>query len=495
MRKILLILFCLILGSEIYATEYLDISWNEPEVNSQYSRFILENKLSESKIIRMEERNNDYVWGNLLESFSNLFSNNKSNIIHHNFKKPKSTFDLSFYAGFDYLKDSDEDFYYYNYAVLLCGSINRNLSYYANWYMGKINESNNLSNNWVLADTWRQPSGEGFYLDNITAKINYDSKLGDFAIGRGNFEIGSNISGSIILNDQTNDYGYFSHKIKLDNFELTFLHATLIADSTHAEMGIDDLYYANKKLEEKHLVMHMLKWKPNKKVQIAAGEQVIYGGRETDISYLLPHTFMRVTEHNLYNRDNVLIFADLDWKISDSNSFYTNFIFDELSKSKLFTNWWANKWAFQIGDVQKLGFRDSRLALEFVAVRPWMYTHNVLTNKFSHEDRCLGYSSGSNILKYTAELNIDLHDNYGIDVQSSYSRQGSLGNDFTINYDSRPSDEASWLEGDITDKFFIGSVLTAKLNGHNKLKIGYSYEKILEEDAENQISISYQLIY
>jgi hypothetical protein len=487
--------FCLFLGFDIYAVDFLNISWNEPRVKSKYSRFILENKLSEAEIIRLEERENDYAWKNLYGNFSKLFSNDKSNIIHHNFTKSNSTFDLSFYAGFDYLKGNEEDFYYYNYAVLLSGKINGNLSYYANWYMGKINESNDLSNNWILADTWKQPSGDGFYLDNMTAKINYSSRIGDFSIGRGKFEIGSNISGSIILNDQTNDYGYFSHKIELDNFEVSFLHATLIADSTHAEMGIDDLYYANKKIEEKHLVMHILKWEPTEKLLISAGEQVIYGGREIDISYLLPHTFMRVTEHNLYNRDNVLIFANLDYKISKSNSFYTNFIFDELSKSKLFTNWWANKWAFQIGNVQKIGFRDSRLVLEFVAVRPWMYTHNVLTNKFSHEDRCLGYSSGSNIIKYSAELNIDLHNNYAIDFQSAYSRQGSLGNNFTINYDSRPSDEADWLDGDITDKYYIGAVLTARLNIHNKLKIGYSYEQIRGEDAENQISISYQLIY
>ena len=501
MKKTYWIVVILAILVNNYAVKSADLSWNKPLLRSRFQQFILEKNLDESLEVNKVKRADEYVWENLIGSFGNIFdSTDQSNIIHHNFQKPKAYFDLSFYAGIDYQKNSEDVLSYYNYAVLLSGKVQEHLSYYANWYMGEVNELNSLSNSYALADTWRQPSDDGFYIDNLTAKIQYDTPIGDFAIGRGKFEVGSNISGSIILNDQLNDYGYFSHKLKLDNFELSFLHTTLIvdntfADSMYAESGLNDLPNANKKMEEKHFAMHILKWNPSEELQFFAGEQVVYGGRSTDISYLLPHTFMRVTEHNLNNRDNVLIFAGMDWDIAKGNSIYANLMLDELSKTKLFTNWWANKWAFQIGDSQKFGVRDSRVTAEFTAVRPWMYTHNVLTNKYSHEDHCLGYRNGSNILQYTVELNLDLHDRYALDLQSSYSRQGTLGNNYSINYDSRTSDEASWLEGDITDTFSAGAVLTCRFNQHNTLKLGYGLGQVRGDDSEGNVSISYQMIY
>jgi hypothetical protein len=124
-----------------------------------------------------------------------------------------------------------------------------------------------------------------------------------------------------------------------------------------------------------------------------------------------------------------------------------------------------------------------------------MYTHNILVNKFSHERKALGYPDGSNLIKYIVELNLDLSPNFALDLKSSYKRQGSVGNHFSINYADRPSDEAVWLDGDISDTFAAGSVFTWKISNHHRLKLGYNLEAMNDDDSEGTFSFSYQTIY
>jgi hypothetical protein len=107
----------------------------------------------------------------------------------------------------------------------------------------------------------------------------------------------------------------------------------------------------------------------------------------------------------------------------------------------------------------------------------------------------LGFPEGSNLIQFAAEFNIDLRQNLNINLHSSFTRQGSIGNDFSINYNDRPSDKAEWLEGDITNRLSICPVITWQPLSHHRLKVGLSATQIDEEDMENEIFISYQAIY
>ncbi|MFO7895537.1 MAG: hypothetical protein R6U84_01210 [Candidatus Cloacimonadales bacterium] len=484
------------------ANDFVELSWNKADISSRYQFLWLEKNPDENRLLSTQTEPDHFALSSLAQAWKNYTDKtDNSNFISWQIplEEKSAALNLRFYAGADFQHnfETEENYYYYNYAVKFTGNIKNQLFYYANWYMGKYNELNSLAVNSALVDTWYQPSsqGEGFYLDNMTAKLQFNTAVGEFAVGRGRYEIGSNISGSVILSDETNDYGYFSHNITLGDFQLSFLHSTLIADSTHSQMNSSLLYYDEKLIEDKYLVTHKVDWRPGKKVHLFAGEQIVYGSRSINPSYLLPHTFMRVTEHNLRNRDNVLIFIGGNFELLPSNTLYFNLSLDELSKSELFGNWWGNKYAFQIGNSYQLNHRQSRLAAEFVAVRPWMYTHNILVNKFSHERQGLGYPDGSNLLKYIVELNLDLTADFDLDLQTSYRRQGSVGNDFSINYNDRPSDEANWLEGEITDVLAAGTVLTWQISQHHKLKLGYRLQSVRDADNDGTFSLSYQTIY
>ncbi len=193
------------------------------------------------------------------------------------------------------------------------------------------------------------------------------------------------------------------------------------------------------------------------------GEHIVYGNRNFDLNYLLPLSFYRVIEHNLADRDNALIFGGLNFHFS-KHTFYTNFILDEFKKSEILGNWWGNKYAVQFGASFSFANYIKRFGVEITAVRPWLYTHYILENKFSHDGISLGFPDGSNLAQTAAEMEFSLRKNLSLVTHFSYTVQGSVGNSFSINYKTREKDTANWLEGSKTDtkkslQLLIGSHL------------------------------------
>ncbi len=397
------------------------------------------------------------------------------------------------FTGLDFFSDKENKSYYFAYnGIKLNGSFNQNLKFNANFWKGHFTGNYEYAKKSSLLNSWYQSSDDHkkIYLDKVTAKIEFDSQFGVFAVGRGKFNLGNNIGGSIILSDVSNDYGYLSYQANFGEWYLNFLHASLIADSLST-------FSDGKKFDEKNLVVHSIHRK-NEKWHLFFGEEVIYGNRTIDFNYLLPQTIMRVTEHNLGDRDNIMIFFGYNWKLSKNIHHYFNFLFDELSKSKIFTDWWGNKYATQTGisitNILNKKNTDN-LTFEFTAIRPWIYTHKFLVDKYSHDDNPLGFPDGANLIQYAMQYKLPFTKTINWINFVSYTRQGSVGNQFYINYESRPKDTATWLEGQITDKFKIKSVLGWNFLHRHNLRIGYQY---LSEDnfaTINEFSLSYKVFY
>ncbi len=512
--------------------QYRNISWNTPEVTSNNQVLILEKNLDESKLFylpvkkeRSDSSSFSFALSSLLDfksSVTNFFSKDDSSyfLLYHtpdfhfkktkNFGYPKSSLysyrypssiplksllRFSLLTGCDFVCSEKDNYYFVHYGTKLSGYVKQRLFFYGYWWAGHFSGDTDYARTSKLIDSWYQKSDDDkqIYLDNSTGKITYIGR-GNFwslSLGRGKYEVGSNIGGSIILNDVCNDYGYFSSKFNFKSLSISFLHASLIPDSTSSDNTND--------YTDKYLVIHKIDWKPNTRFHFFLGESVIYGDRSISPSYLLPHVFLRPIEHNLRNRDNVLIFTGINWKPIPKNIIYFNFILDELKKSEILGDWWGNKYALQIGNSYTFNRENTiKLTLEFTAVRPWIYTHNIMHNKFSHDDIGLGFPEGSNLIQFAGEFNFDIRKNLNFNIHSSLTRQGSIGNNFSINYDTRDEskdNDTHWLEGDITNKLTICPVITWQPLAHHKLKFGMNISQIDDEDFEKEVIISYQAIY
>ena len=499
----------------------LDLSWNTPQVTSKNAASNLGKNLDESKLlvnrtheILINESELDFALlplTNLKKTIKKFLFDEDDESKFLDYQTPdkiersplsswmhpsnvplKSLLQISLLTGCDFVAKNNEKYCFVYYGTKLSGYISQRLFFYSYWWAGHFGGDMDYARTSKLIDSWTQASDDEdkIHLDNITGKITYIGR-GNFwsiSIGRGKYEIGSNIGGSVILSDNCNDYGYFSSKLNFNKLSISIMHANLIPDSTITK--------GTKDLPDKYLVIHKIDWKPNSKYHLFWGEHVIYGNRNIEPGYLLPQTLMRAVEHNLHDRDNVLIFIGLNYKPVPKNIVYFNFMIDELKKSEILGDWWGNKYAFQIGNAYTFaGDKETILTLEFTAVRPWMYTHNVMYNKFSHDDISLGFPQGSNLIQYALEFNCMLKKRLNFNIHGSYTRQGSIGNTFYINYDDRPSDTAKWLEGDISNRFQVSPIFTWQPLSHHKLKIGMNISQTDNDNSEEEFMISYQAIY
>ena len=85
-----------------------------------------------------------------------------------------------------------------------------------------------------LIDGYNRPSNDRINLDNLKADLSYNGRNLTLAIGRGKFALGNSFSGSIILNDQVNDYAYLLAEGRSGDFSLSFMHGSLMADSSYS---------------------------------------------------------------------------------------------------------------------------------------------------------------------------------------------------------------------------------------------------------------------
>ncbi len=422
-------------------------------------------------------------------------------------KYPEQDLMIRILGGFDYNQNSNEHYFFVYKGLRLQSQITKNISINGYWWAGQFRGDKNYYNKSPLIDGYYQPDKEVVYLDNLQGSLRYDVSNVHVSLGRGKFQEGDNISGSIILNNAANDYGYLSGQLEFGTLSLSYLHCALTPDSSEVVYyqpdgpGSVDSYRV-----DKFLVMHKLDWNPRTNFMGFLGEEIVYGNRSLDLNYLIPPVFWRIIEHNLEDRDNVLIFGGLKWGITPHITFYQNTLFDEYTQSKILTDWWGSKYAVQAGLSYQFHNRFtnqdddliSRVTMEATAVRPWTYTHFIKWNKFSNDNIAMGYPVGSNCINYSFETDYPITNRIFIAVNASYSRQGSEGNKFDLNtadplvIPDQLHTKTRWLAGTIADTKRLKIMAEWKPLAHHFIRLGTTLSQINEMDWTKDLTLSYR---
>jgi len=489
--------------------DYFQLSLLKPDISNTTCLFILQDEPDEDRLIKREE----FIEGHFefallnLEAFRNALNEfltaRESNRSFLDYSVVDDTISgrlqVSLMAGADYQSDLEEHYIHLYRGVQLKGNIYNRIAFWGEWWAGRFQGDLDYAeaNSPLIKGffkTHENPETTYTNLNKIYGRISYLFDFGNVSIGRGTHLIGDNIGGSTILNDAVNDYGYFSSEINFGKLTLSFLHATLIPDVIEP---IEDYDY-----QDKYLAFHQINYRVLPQLDIYFGEQVIYANRGVDPSYLLPHLFYRVTEHNLRDRDNVQIYAGARWTYRDFATLYGNLIIGELRKKEIFSDWWGNKYALQGGTsllfAEGLLNRQNkavRTTLEFTAVRPWMYTHKTMATPFSHDGIGLGFPEGSNLIQAAGEVVIPIIPSLTLNQFLTFTRQGSVGNSFSINYNDRPSNTAKWLEGDTSDRWLSRSMFSWSILAHHRLRAGLEFTRYANESWRKSLVFGYQARY
>ena len=242
--------------------------------------------------------------------------------------------------------------------------------------------SNDYNNEWVK---YFPAIDMNFWYTNQTS-FYIKNRLLDIEIANNPFSWGWSSGKSPIIAADAIPFNRISIYKNIGSMSLEYFHGSLLATS------ITDIHSANRK-EEKYIAGHRAKIKFNNNFHVSLSELVVYGKRAPEIGYLNPASFFWAKEHNLGDLDNILIALDFGYRIKRGAIFYSTFVIDELSWQDIMSDWWGNKYSYQIGlflTSSNMSLPDLRL--EYNVTRPWTYTHPDFS--YTHREQVLGSPYG-----------------------------------------------------------------------------------------------------
>ncbi len=379
--------------------------------------------------------------------------------------------ETNFFTGWDQRWDPEGAYGLHPLGLRVNSTFNGRFRARGVYWNGKFYGDKSAASHSPLIDGSGSTSTNNVYVDNINGELSYNGEHLSASLGRGRFQIGNSLSGSIVLSDRVNEYDYALLEQRVGQFSFSCLHASLMADTLVA--GLHPAKYA---------AIHQLTWQPKPSLDVFYGETVTYGNR-IDLSYLLPIIHTRAGRYSAAEADNRNLYGGINFRPGKDLTLYATLLLDELTLRKILSNWWGNKYAVQLGMAWNLPLRwqseKPRLGLEFTAVRPWTYTHYANVSMYSQDGRPLGYAKGSNLLDATAELNFPLPWNSRWDSQFSCTWQGSRGNDWRVNYRTEfppgitNTAPAYWLEGDLSVITVWQNTLRIGVMAHHQFLLGH----------------------
>ena len=331
--------------------------------------------------------------------------------------------------------------------------------------------------------------------DNLYSSLSYNNT--NFTIRLSNQPVlwGTSYHNNLILADKSPSFPHIGLSYDYKGVRLSFLHASLLNDST-----------ANKSVGmaarncQKHLAINRFDIPLFKgKINIGLTDLVIYGGRGMELAYLSPINFYWAADHALMDRDNALVAFDIKAKVMKNFSLYGSFLLDELKLGALTKQWWANKQALQVGALLALKIKGfpTDIQAEFSAVHPWTYSHKSYVSNYTHNGIILGFPYGPNsrvvflrsetYLSRRTRLSFFFnHVRHGEDDGSAF-----YGGDPTVPYtlrDPKYDNDTKWLMGSIkktnllkceieyelfNDSFLLGGIeyITESVGGENQNSI------------------------
>lgn len=319
-------------------------------------------------------------------------------------------------------------------------------------------------------DAYDYPVAEGY--------ISYaPNKMFNLQLGHGRNFIGDGYR-SLFVSDVASPYPYF--KLNTSFWKIKYTNTWMWLRDVRPEVTEDGAFLT------KYIANHYLSWNVSKKLNIGFFESVIWkndNNRGFDFNYINPIIFYRAIEFSTGSRSgNAIVGLSSKYKWSDQVNFYGQFILDEFSLNdiKSGNKSWKNKFGFQLGAKYYDAFKVKNLLLqlEYNQVRPYTYSHNIVSTNYGHNNQSLAHLWGANFREVIGIARYNYKRWYG-NAKLIYGQRGldfnnasdtfSYGANIFQDNDNRPSDTGiTLLQGNKTNVFIgdlnIGYIINSRTN-------------------------------
>jgi len=346
---------------------------------------------------------------------------------------------------------------------------------------------------------------EGYLSLPIYKKIN-------FQFGHSKNFIGNGYRSLLLSNNAAPSlFGKLSGKI--GKFSYTNIWSQLV--------GQYDIGLNNQNEKKKYQATHHLSINAFKNFNFGLFETIIFDrDNGFDANYLNPFLPYKAIEWYLGSPDNTIIGADFKYNFLKAYSVYGQLLFDEFKVDELFQNnndWWANKFAYQLGfkaiDIAKISTLDAQL--EYNLVRPYTYTYftdnfdynNDFLN-YTHYNQAIAHPYGANFKELLAIIRFEPKKKWRIENITSFTRQGlsaeneNFGDNIFLDNTTRNSETGelnyghSMLQGNLQTTF-LNSFRLSYTFWHNMfVDLNYVYRNSNLNDVNistNYIMLSLRL--
>lgn len=325
-------------------------------------------------------------------------------------------------------------------------------------------------------------NSSGYQVFDYFGSVSYspkNNKIFNFQFGRDRHFVGDGYR-SVLLSDYANPYPYF--RINANVWHLQYhVWYTYLQDISQAG-GMKNRF------QPKYATFHYLSWNILKELNIGIFENVVWRGSDSlntrgyDINYLNPVIFFRPLEYSVGSADNSFLGLNVNMRFAKTIKFYAQLGLDEffLKEIRARRGWWANKQAWQFGFnyVNALNVRGLSLQAEYNEVRPYTYTHGIVTQNYAHYGMPLAHPYGANfrellgIIQYRKNnFQFSLKGTYLLIGKDTIGSKSNIGQNIFISYVNRPfeyghvttqGDRHTLLQSDIKLTYYVIPNLNAR---------------------------------
>ena len=301
------------------------------------------------------------------------------------------------------------------------------------------------------------------------------NKYFGFQAGHGKNFIGDGYR-SLLLSNNAFNYNYLRLTVNVWKFKYMVLY-TQMKDIANR--------YPDGTFQNKYVTAHYLSYQVNKKFSLGFFESVTYAdpdrSRGYDLSYLNPIIFYRPIEFALGSSGgNVIIGLNTKYEITDKIHAYGQVALDELNVQKISEgdDWWANKFAWQIGFKSFDTFIPGLyIQSEINFARPFIYAHRNPQQSYTHYNQSLTHPLGANFFESISRIQYR-NKRYFAAVAFLIARQGlnqedrNLGSDVFISSNTRFQEfNNTFLQGDLASTTYIDAKIGYILNPNCNLNL------------------------
>jgi hypothetical protein len=352
----------------------------------------------------------------------------------------------------------------YRFGGEIRGSLFNRLGFYSKVTNGsysgnkKLAQSfGSLSYNYKLNNETGSEIGDNFF-DETESFLTLDYDYIKFKIGNDRKLLG-NGAHKIFLSNNAPRMEYLELNIKYKSILFSSFHGKLLGAKLHKFENPMSNYT---EIFDKYLVYHRLQIAPTNHLSLGLGEMVIYANRNIDFSYLNPFNFYKSSEHINQDRDNSMLFFDLQNNSFNGLKLYATVLLDDLDFGKIGTGWYGNKTLMNFGFYSNLLYKYLPLdfELQYIRIEPYVFAHRLQKNNFTNLNFNLGTTlqpnTGAGIVKLYYRpfhrVNVELSFMYAEHGANSYNEKGELiynnGGNILEGHRAEDSDKVYFLDGE-----------------------------------------------